>query len=475
LYTTGKTFKVHENNQQKSLRTFTKFKNYEISIIAYSKSFDVWIDYDFDGDLEKIGNYDFSSGNRRKRIVMGDCGSSTGTDYGMGAWKYLRIRGHVAKDVKFYENFNDGNIKNWFAKSETSGNSVKPDGIYLYNRGDTYVDDLYLEMNNQGSNSKTLVRTPPLDIVRSIEYTIEMDFNVRSSTSIRWLILMSDCNQVLLYLSSSGTKVKLYNYWGDPTNPYIGTASKEICEITPNSWYFLKVVRSGNQFSLYLNQKYIGKYNIFKGDLAEKAIRIGDFSNSDYFDRLKIDNVMFIQQRDLGNLDADKDELSDRFQALPQTPILYDDFEYGLPFEEYGWQHAIESGKENHKTWEVGYPDKSSDDPDHGITFGNENRGQSLAKRSRVLATNIGGKYPELDMWMKSPIIEVPYRRVQLPDGTFDDTSKYRFKVKVTLWTWYDFEDDKGSEEDGGAVYLEFAKFRHVTNSQSSDMSIPRG
>jgi hypothetical protein len=461
---------AYDKDTPKYLCTLVQNNDYTIYVEEWATTL-----YDVHIDTNQDGNWDINEPNIRNcqdvralnAFWFGDYGGGGGQaeDWGEGLIDYFVLKGHWTSNVKFFETFNDGNANNWLLRSEDGVGQIKPDGIYLTdtNDGEGPYQDYALEMHDQGEFSKTRAYSPNLDIVSNVvagsstDYSISLDFYARrnTGTNYHWFILLSDNDEIVLFLNNDASgNLCLWSYSGTPANPPNppNTIETKIMQITPNRWYFLKVDRSDNCYKLYIDQNFVQNCNFYQSVLTPRLLRFGDFLGSDYFDMVKLDNIMFCQQRDLGQFDSDNDEFSDSFEADPNIPILYEDFEYdfnknyqtesGENMEEYGWQHVILNNKGNINIWEIGYPIPGMGDIDNGITFGQIKNPQGYDKQSMVLGTNIGGNYPAMDMWLKSPIIDV------VPKGNSHDKI---ITIAVSLWTRYAFENG-----DGGAVYLEY-------------------
>jgi hypothetical protein len=364
-------------------------------------------------------------------------------------WSYFRLKGHVATDVKFFESFNDGNAQNWFYISEDTVNSKtvdNPDGMFLKSIGNTYVKDYCLEFLSGPNERRTFAFTPFIDIVKDEEYWISMDFYVRDTGTVRWFILLNDMEDVVLFLWKTGGEFRLYSY---TKNPFKYT---QVAVLKPKQWYYLEVYKHGNVYDVTLNNdpatKKTCNINVPTNQPKRKGLRFGDFSVNDQYDQVRIDNVMVRQNLVLPQAkDIDRDNISNAFERDAFCPIFFDDFEYTLAFEEYGWQHVVLNNKDTHdEIWDVRLPVVNNGDPDSGIGFGRPSE-ISLAKRSRILGTKHGAAYPkDMNVLLKSPIMSMPAYNGPERDA------KTTHKLMVYLWTWYDFEDGK----DGGRVYIEY-------------------
>jgi hypothetical protein len=462
IFVSGTVLKAHVRNndetanEDKIIHTLTMNMKYDLYIEAYYSTYKVSLNTDADAEYEVEEEYEYSLNPHMDYFYFGDRGGVGLEDYGEASWYYFRLRGHGRydvnaglSDVKFFDSFNDKNAENWRFNSVSSLGGNNPDSMYLKNIGDEYVDDYCLEFKRTNigltSIAVTIAKSPYIDIVDSHEYSISLDFYARHASDYKFFILLSDNNQVFLYLDTetvNGVRTLLLKALvGDP--PW-GT-KETVATIVPEQWYFLNIHRNGNLYSIFLNQDFICTKNIFNKNNPEPVLRFGDATPSDYFDLVRIDNVMVRQDSFLSaDEDTDGDQMSDAFEQQPYTPILYEDFEYSLPFEEYGWQHVIRNDLGNDQVWDVGFADANVvDDPTFGMSFGLPNDGQQIQHRSMILGSSIGNPYPKVDILLKSPIIELPQEGLQQDDRFYN--------IVLESWVWYDFAFGL----DGARIYLE--------------------
>jgi hypothetical protein len=408
-----------------------------VNIDVYASDYDVYLDSDGDGDPDDTEtDIGFSASMFRDYVRFGDFG---GNDYGYVEYEYFILKGHVSDDVKFFESFNDGNAENWFLKCDNPWNQYIVDSLSLQDNSDGHYggEDYYLQFDYIQGLTRTIANTPYIDLVRGNEYRISLKFQIKDDFGYHWFIILSDNDDIVLYLSGSAGNVKLKAYHGNNQNT-------DILTLDPDEWYFLEVHRSGNQYDVYVDFVNKNTFNVRNDGKTKTWIRIGDYNwYNDYYDIVYVDDVMLRQDIDI--VDSDSDDVSDDFEENPFCPIFIDDFEYALPFREYGWHPVVENANDAHRNiWEVDLPETATADPDYGIIHGMADDNRPRDERSRILGTNIGAPYPiNMDLGVKSPILSIP-----AGGGVAADS----FTIKIEIWMWWDFEWNK----DGGRVRVEW-------------------
>ena len=107
-----------------------------IYVEAFEDTYDIYVDTDADGESdEEKKNITNAQDTQKSFFVFGDRGSPA---YGYLEWEYFNLKGHVSEEVKYFENFDDGNAENFFFRSEKLQDVENPEGMYLYEYGDLW-------------------------------------------------------------------------------------------------------------------------------------------------------------------------------------------------------------------------------------------------------------------------------------------------------------------------------------------------